>query len=1524
MSFKPTETVNRNAMHKFTNLLLSATLVVSSVLSMAAAPQMRKVSATNHSSSAAIAQKASAVPMKAQAKQVKFTTTNLAERKQKKSSFVEKAGKISTIRQKGKAVRLAAASDAAPDNLQGLVIYSDSWLEEDINWSIVPTSASEDFVEIFPTPDVYSAYMAFYKDGIVYEHDFYEFWGMILALGINAYDAESGELIDYYEGEDLSIIGIGAAEDPTSGIVYGFMYNAEGSALTLSTLDYNDETGCTVTEIADVNEAYAPNVIVCGNDGQLYAVCKDGCLYKVNKSTAEFTLVGDTGLYPNYLASATVDRKSGKMYYAISDAFEAGFLAEVDLATGEASTVYEFPYNDEIVGLCIPLVANDGAPAAVNDFEVEFVDGSLSGTYSFTAPTTLYDGTAATGSVSYKVLANGETVASGTTTYGATVSGDLEMKKSGKYTFTAVCSNAEGDGPKTTVKQFVGSGTVAAPEDVKAVADGQNVTVSWSAVTESIDGGYINPAEVLYNVVRYNGGESLIIANRVPETSVTDVIPVPDGLQAYYYEVTAEFDNIKSSATVSNTLVFGSAALPYSHDFAEENNLDGFTILNNNNDDREWELTDNAVVIKWHSSNDMDDYLVFPPMNLEAGSLYEVTVTLASQSSFYTEAIEIVYGTELSAAGLDQIALDRYEFSNGSYEDVSAYVIPQTSDRYFIAIHGVSDADMYQINVAAVAVSGAKSALTPAAVEDLTVEAVAAFQTEAKISFKAPSKNMKGDAISTIDKIEIFRGKTSVKTFTNVAAGEAVTYTDNAGADGTYDYSVVPSNAEGEGPAVSASVYVGATKPGNVAKPTIVETQVGSVKVTWEPVTEDIYGAPLPEGVVTYSVIDSDGFAVAEGLTVTSFETQVCEAGEQAFTQFAVVAVTSAGNGGGEYSDMIAVGTPYTEYDESFADGELHYIMGIVDIYGQPEWSICPDDYFADITSADNDGGFIGMYANYLDFESALLTGLISIPAEGNPAFFFNTYNIVDSEGTPDLNIVTIMVQEKGATEPVEIYSEIVSELAGDTEGWVQGVVSLEAYKGKDVQIYICGKIKAYTWVLFDMFRVGQIVDNDLAVASVKAPAQVLPGEDYVVNVTVANNGAKDATAFNVELYVDDELVETEPYESLASGKKVTATFGLTASAVAVDPIAVQAKVVYTADEYADNNESRVVEIIPVLNDFPYVTDLKATANDGSVALTWTAPDASGYTISGEEGFEDGYAGEGVEGTYAGWTLIDGDGSEVGGINGYDIPGINPGSTTAAFFIFDSSDLSDTPDFAAHSGDKFLAAMFRYDDGTTDDWAISPKLNGEAQTISLWAKSFNTSYPEKIGFYYSSTGLNTDDFVVVTEPFVVNTKEWTNYTFDVPAGAKYFAIRSCATGSFMLMIDDVTFKPAQLALEGYDIYRDAVKINDSLVKETSYTDVNGGGAYNVVTIYSLGASRASNTATADESGLSDLAAGLKISAVDGNIIVRGAAGKAITVNTVDGKTIFATASADAQVKVPVSQGIYLVKAGQTVAKVIVK
>lgn len=63
-------------------------------------------------------------------------------------------------------------------------------------------------------------------------------------------------------------------------------------------------------------------------------------------------------------------------------------------------------------------------------------------------------------------------------------------------------------------------------------------------------------------------------------------------------------------------------------------------------------------------------------------------------------------------------------------------------------------------------------------------------------------------------------------------------------------------------------------------------------------------------------------------------------------------------------------------------------------------------------------------------------------------------------------------------------------------------------------------------------------------------------------------------------------------------------------------------------------------------------------------------------------------------------------------------------------------------------------------------------------------------------------------------------ERWTLYEFEVPAGARYFAIRSCATASFMLMLDDFTFipdEPVVPELRGYNVYRNGDLVTSSPV-----------------------------------------------------------------------------------------------------------
>ncbi|MDE6285658.1 MAG: hypothetical protein K2L99_01530, partial [Muribaculaceae bacterium] len=197
--------------------------------------------------------------------------------------------------------------------------------------------------------------------------------------------------------------------------------------------------------------------------------------------------------------------------------------------------------------------------------------------------------------------------------------------------------------------------------------------------------------------------------------------------------------------------------------------------------------------------------------------------------------------------------------------------------------------------------------------------------------------------------------------------------------------------------------------------------------------------------------------------------------------------------------------------------------------------------------------------------------------------------------------------------------------------------------------------------------------------------------------------------------------------------------------------------------------------------------------------------------------------------------------------------------------------------------------------------------------------------------YYSTGSLEPADFKKVAAVDEVP-EEWTEYKFEVPAGAKHFAVRSCATGALMLMLDDFTFAAAggtsaDLSILGYDIYRNGEKINDEPVDECEYLDADapdGTLSYSVITVYTAGISAPSNIAEVEYDGIADAtAAGIAITAGKGTVTVTGAEGKQLTVAAADGRIYF-SGTAEARHTVAVPSGICVVKAGSKIAKVAVK
>ncbi len=1513
--------------------ILTAFLAASTTLSVSATPQVMKKAGGN-ANRISVTSTVKPQAAKAQDKTKGLVGLNMLQKRTPKSQFSLRSGATSSTLPGKKKIAYASAS-GLPE-MYGSVIFADGWSEDNqpVGLYSVPTMAGESFNMVIDGPDASAGGVL--VNGVYWTTNYFQLLGMVIVT-VTGYDFESGEEVASYAGE-IDNICKGVAVDPTSGMVYAITYNSNGDGFQLATIEYS-ETAAVTTAIGEFN--YNVNSIAFDSTGQLYAIVYNGetvgesfvvtesFLVKINKTNpADYTVVGETGVAPKYLSDSAIDTKTNRMFWAVSDD-TAGYMAEIDLTTGAATRILDFPLNEEVVGLVIPApAAEEGAPAKVTGLAANFADGSMSGTIDFVAPTTLYDGSNGVGELSYTVLCDGESVATGTTAFGATVNAAVTVAESGMHTFVVYCSNAAGNGPKAQIKAFVGKGVPAATTVSAYYADGV-ANVSWIPVTESADGGYVNPAEVTYTVTRYP--EGVVVADGITEASFSEPLAEPESIVSYTYGVKATYSGATSAEAMSNAIVLGSIVPPYTQDFSNSNALDAFTIIDANNDGKTWMVYNGEARMAYNSSLDMDDWLITPPMKLEAGKAYKVSFKAHANSSTFPERIEVKWGDSNTAAGMANVLVEPTVLSSGTAEEFVCFITPQANGTYYVGFHGISDADMFYLYIDDIEIAAGVAATAPAAPTNLVVTPGANGAKTAAISFNAPAVDFAGNALASLEKVELYRGEELIHTFDAPAVGAELTYTDNLPADGDYTYSVAGYNADGKGESTSATVYVGVDFPAAVSEATLTEDAAnpGKVTVTWAAVDKDVNGQAIAADAVKYDLYIYDGNSrvlVAGDLTTTSYSYEAVTEG-QSFLQYAVFAKTARGEGDGTLTQMLAIGAPVTNFADTFAGGELTYDWGIQRLGDSTgaSWTLLGDE--SGVPSQDGDNGMIAMKASYIDDASRLYSVKISLAGVENPALTFYTYNIVGESGDPDENLVSVCVSAPNANNFVTVMPEAtVNDLCGGAEGWAKVTVNLAAYAGQDIQFGIDVVCKGYAYTIFDNFKISSLVDNDLVATGITAPATVKAGADYTVDVTVSNDGAKDAGAYTVELYADNEKVAEKAAEGLESSKTATVSFERTMSALATEPVTYKAIVVYAADEVLNNNETTEVAVAPIVSNLPKVTDLAASIADGGNKLTWSEPD---LTAAAPEAItEDFETATGFAKEFGDWTFVDVDGSAVGGFQGTDVPGITPGQTTASFFIWDQTDGLGNQTFTAHSGMKYLAALFRYDDGETDDWAISPELYGGAQTISFFARSYSDAYPEKIEVYYSTGSLNPDDFVLIPGTTVAKVpKDWTQYNVDVPEGAKHFAIRSCAQGSFMLMVDDVTFIPASgaaadLSIVGYDIYRNGEKVNAEPVAECEYTDAAGkaGDVYQVTVIYNKGVSAGSNEAAAT-SALDELTAGVKVTTAQGTIIVTGAEGLDVTVVAVDGKVLYA-AKGDATVAV--ETGVYVVKAGDKIVKVLVK
>lgn len=978
--------------------------------------------------------------------------------------------------------------------------------------------------------------------------------------------------------------------------------------------------------------------------------------------------------------------------------------------------------------------------------------------------------------------------------------------------------------------------------------------------------------------------------------------------------------------------------VPWEYKFDREPPQGLFTIIDANDDGKTWEYRDRypAMVVDYNDEIETDDWLITPGFEMVAGRTYKFS--LDACAAFGAERFEVFAGTAATAEAMTLPVIERTSITSDKYATFTGEFTAPVSGTVYIGVHGCSAPDKLMLRVRNFKLVSGVSSQSPAQVENFTVTPDPTADLKVDISYRLPSRDASGAALTSISKTEIYVDGNLLVSLPGTP-GQDISYTHSNAPAGDHTYMALAYSGNERGAEAESTVFVGAKQPGEVTGLRAVETEEGLVTISWE-TPRDIDGKPLNPERVTYKVVQSVPFQGsyfteediegADNIAQTSFTHRALEAGaDQKYTSYGVYAITSGGRSKAVKLPLFPVGRPEkAPYKESFADGKYASLMRSETVrYSQVAtfWDPYTDEAGIGITSQDADNGFLVMAGLSPDDCARIYTGKIDLSGITAPELSFYVYN---TDVAPDANTLEVYAALPGGS-----YNFVKEVTIGECgpDGWCRVSAPLTAYAGKTVQIALQGTIGNISIMAIDNLRVAAARDIDMAVEKVTAPADVVAGCDYRVKVRVAAHGVKSADSADVDLFRDGKVVASKSCD-IAAGTADDVVFDLKADVFTVGEVEFSAAVRAKGDSNAENDTPAAAATVRFVEPrVPAPSALSASMQEKSVELKWSAPDLSQLlpdAITDDFESYDAFAK-----SFGDWTVVDADGNQNGKFSDITFPGINDkveGGQADAFWILDSNASGLNSSFASFSGSKCMAQIFCYGGMPSDDWAISPELAGCKQQISFMAKSYSSYTNEDLEVLYSTAGTDISDFVSLATEQPANM--WTEYSYTLPEGARYFAIRCTSTDKYMLLIDDVTYIPAQgtstATLVGYNVYRDREKINESPVAAPEYSDTEapaGMRSYSVTALFSNGESLACEPVElmVSYSSVGEVNSGIALRGLRGAIEIDGAEGREVEVFAADGRLV-ASLHGSGHMNIQLPAGIYVVRIGAASAKVVVR
>lgn len=258
-------------------------------------------------------------------------------------------------------------------------------------------------------------------------------------------------------------------------------------------------------------------------------------------------------------------------------------------------------------------------------------EGALQATVSCTTPAKALSGEPLESLTSLEV-ADAEGTVVGTRTgiepdkaYTFTVTG----LANGYATYTVRAVNASGKGAPAEAKVFIGQDVPSVPRNIRLTDNGEEAVLSWEAPATGVNGLYVNPQKMTYNLYTYNDyGTLTSVAENITSPYSTGVRSNEGAQNLLYYALRAETTGGESDPVATNGLIVGEPyTLPYAQSFANAEWGDYYVWL-------EGEYADWNIGLTRNISSDNDGGAVaFIPNRSDFGNFNLGKVSLANTTT---------------------------------------------------------------------------------------------------------------------------------------------------------------------------------------------------------------------------------------------------------------------------------------------------------------------------------------------------------------------------------------------------------------------------------------------------------------------------------------------------------------------------------------------------------------------------------------------------------------------------------------------------------------------------------------------------------------------------------------------------------------------------------------------------------------------------------------------------------------------------------------------------------------------------